>query len=103
MVGGQVVDMVISSGSSVTFYTLDEDSYKKAKAQGVDLANPQKTPAENNSVGADAPKAKLCYLVNSISGFGFSLSTTEGELHRCTKGSNIHVLKHCTVSKFIII
>ncbi|XP_029703237.1 Na(+)/H(+) exchange regulatory cofactor NHE-RF3 [Takifugu rubripes] len=75
---GEVVDMVTSSGTSVTFYVLDEDSYKQAKAQGVDLANPQKTPAENNKVGSAVPKAKLCYLVNSISGFGFSLSSTEG-------------------------
>lgn len=74
-----MVDIVTSSGTSVTFYILDEDSYKQAKAQGVDLANPQKTPAENKKVGATAPKAKLCYLVNSRSGFGFSLSSTEGE------------------------
>lgn len=95
--------MVTSSGTSVTFYILDEDSYKLAKAQGVDLANPQKTPDENNKAGATAPKAKLCYLVSSISGFGFSLSTSEGEWQRWTKGSNIHMLKHGTAYTFIII
>lgn len=68
--------MVTSSGSSVTFHLLEEESYKQAKAQGVDLDNPQRPPLKNTGV----PKAKLCYLVNSKSGFGFSLSSVSGEL-----------------------
>lgn len=75
----QLVDMVKSSGASVTFHILDEESYKQAKAQGVDLAKPQQ-PWVKNREEPSAPKAKLCYLVNSKSGFGFSLSSVIGEL-----------------------
>lgn len=75
----QLVDMVKSSGASVTFHILDKESYKQAKAQGVDLANPQRPPVKNRAEPS-GPKAKLCYLVNSKSGFGFSLSSVSGEL-----------------------
>lgn len=71
--------MVKSSGASVTFHILDEESYKQAKAQGVDLAKPQR-PGVPRTEQPHAPKAKLCYLVNSKSGFGFSLSSLDGEL-----------------------
>lgn len=74
----ELVDLVKSSGSSVTFHILDEKSYKQAKAQGVDLANPERPPVKNRAE-QNAPKAKLCYLVNSKSGFGFSLSSVVGE------------------------
>ncbi|CAG05858.1 unnamed protein product [Tetraodon nigroviridis] len=73
-----LVDLVKSSGASVTFHILDEESYKQAKAQGVDLATPQRPPVTNGAEPT-APKARLCYLVNSKSGFGFSLSSVNGE------------------------
>lgn len=98
--------MVKSSGSSVTFHILDEECYKQAKAQGDDLAKPQEGSAENKEFKT-APKAKLCYLVNSKSGFGFSLSTAAGELQRHPTasgvGSDIHMLRLCTVYTFLII
>lgn len=72
-----MVDLVKSSGASVTFHILDEESYKQAKAQGVDLATPQRPPVTNGAEPT-APKARLCYLVNSKSGFGFSLSSVNG-------------------------
>ncbi|KAG8000594.1 Na(+)/H(+) exchange regulatory cofactor NHE-RF3 [Nibea albiflora] len=74
----EVVDMVRNSGASVTFHILNEDSYKQAKAQGVNLQSPQNTPVVNG-VDKDDPKLKLCYLVKSSSGFGFSLRSVKGE------------------------
>ncbi|XP_045910627.1 Na(+)/H(+) exchange regulatory cofactor NHE-RF3 [Micropterus dolomieu] len=68
----EVVDMVRNGGASVTFHILDEASYKQAKAQGVNLSDPQSTPVANG-VAIQAPKPKLCYLVKSSTGFGFSL------------------------------
>lgn len=76
----QVVDMVTSSGTSVAFHILDEESYKQAKAKGVDLAGPPITGAEKTEAQS-SPKAKLCYLVRSTSGFGFSLSSFISESH----------------------
>lgn len=73
------MELVKSSGASVTFHILDEESYKQAKVQGVDLANPDRPPVENKAEPS-APKAKLCYLVSSKSGFGFSLASSSGEL-----------------------
>lgn len=75
---GQVVDMVRNSGTSVTFHILDEASYKQAKAQGVNLSDPQGPPVANG-VSKQAPKPKLCYLVKSSSGYGFSLRSVKGE------------------------
>lgn len=86
--------MVKSSGSSVIFHILDEECYKQAKAQGVDLANPQKASAKNKEFKS-APKAKLCYLVNSKSGFGFSLSSTVGELQRHQQHQALAVTSTC--------
>lgn len=70
-----------NSGASVTFHILDEASYKQAKAQGVNLLSNKSTPVVNG-VDKDDPKLKLCYLVNSSSGFGFSLRSVKGELTR---------------------
>ncbi|XP_040913611.1 Na(+)/H(+) exchange regulatory cofactor NHE-RF3 [Toxotes jaculatrix] len=74
----EVVDLVRNSGASVTFHILDEASYKQAKAQGVNFSNPQNTPAANG-VAKQAPKPKLCYLVKSSLGYGFSLRSVNGE------------------------
>ncbi|KAK2905971.1 Na(+)/H(+) exchange regulatory cofactor NHE-RF3 [Channa argus] len=74
----EVVDLVRNSGASVTFHILDEASYKKAKAKGVDLSDSQSTPVANGVV-KQPPKPKLCYLVKSSSGYGFSLRSTKGE------------------------
>lgn len=68
-----------NSGASVTFHILDEASYKQAKAQGVNLSNPQSTPIANG-VAKQAPKPKLCYLVKSSSGYGFSVHSVKGEV-----------------------
>lgn len=75
---GQVVDMVRNGGASVTFHILDEASYKQAKAQGVNLSNPQSTPVANGVAKQDL-KPKLCYLKSSSS-YGFSLRSVKGEL-----------------------
>ncbi|XP_042350900.1 Na(+)/H(+) exchange regulatory cofactor NHE-RF3 [Plectropomus leopardus] len=74
----EVVDMVRNSGPSVTFHILDEASYVQVKAQGVNLSDPQSTPVANCVVG-QALKPKLCYLVKSSSGYGFSLRSVNGE------------------------
>ncbi|XP_056246198.1 Na(+)/H(+) exchange regulatory cofactor NHE-RF3 [Seriola aureovittata] len=74
----QVVDTVRNGGASVTFHILDEASYKQAKAQGVNLSNPQTSPVANG-VTTQVPKPKLCYLVKSSSGYGFSLRSVKGE------------------------
>ncbi|XP_078119027.1 Na(+)/H(+) exchange regulatory cofactor NHE-RF3 [Sander vitreus] len=74
----EVVDKVRNSGASVTFHILDEASYMLAKAQGLDLSNPQSTPVANG-VAKQALKPKLCYLVKSSSGYGFSLRSVKGE------------------------
>ncbi|XP_057709094.1 Na(+)/H(+) exchange regulatory cofactor NHE-RF3 [Corythoichthys intestinalis] len=74
----EVVELVKSSGATVAFHTLDEASYKHAKSQGVNLEEPQPTPAFNG-VGHQAPKARLCYLVKSGADYGFSLRSVKGE------------------------
>lgn len=75
--------MVRKSGMTVTFHVIGEDAYKQAKADGVNLAEPQSQTGQNqptmNGVSAPAPKAKLCYLQKSSSGFGFSLKSTKGK------------------------
>lgn len=80
---GQVADMVRKSGMTVTFHVIGEDAYKQAKADGVNLAEPQAQTGQNqptmNGVSAPAPKAKLCFLQKSSSGFGFSLRSTKGK------------------------
>ncbi|KAG7502017.1 Na(+)/H(+) exchange regulatory cofactor NHE-RF3 [Solea senegalensis] len=73
----EVVDLVRNSGASVTFHILDGASYKEAKAQGVNDSIPSAKSA--NDEAKDAPKPKLCYLVKSTSGFGFSLRSVKGE------------------------
>uniref|UniRef100_A0A8C6TGD2 PDZ domain containing 1 n=1 Tax=Neogobius melanostomus TaxID=47308 RepID=A0A8C6TGD2_9GOBI len=73
----EVVEMVKSRGSSVTFHILDEASYNGAKAQGVNLADPNASPVSNGMFN-HAPKPKLCYLVKSKSGYGFSLRSVNG-------------------------
>lgn len=75
----QVVDLVRNSGASVTFHILDESSYKQAKALGVNLSDPQSTLVTNGPTKG-APKPKLCYLVKSSSGFGFSICSVTGEM-----------------------
>ncbi|XP_049584163.1 Na(+)/H(+) exchange regulatory cofactor NHE-RF3 [Syngnathus scovelli] len=74
----EVVELVRSSGATVTFHTLDEASYKQAKTQGVNLGEPHRTPAVNGT-SQHAPKPRLCYLVKSGSGYGFSLRSVKGE------------------------
>ncbi|XP_047226542.1 Na(+)/H(+) exchange regulatory cofactor NHE-RF3 [Girardinichthys multiradiatus] len=74
----EVVELVRNGGASVAFHILDESSYKQAKALGVNLSDPQSTPV-TNGVAKEAPKPKLCYLVKSSSGYGFSLRSVKGE------------------------
>ncbi|KAM7407249.1 hypothetical protein PAMA_003126 [Pampus argenteus] len=74
----EVVDLVRNSGVSVIFHILDEASYKQAKAQGVNLSEPHNTPVANG-VAKKVQKPKLCYLVKSSSGYGFSLLSIKGE------------------------
>ncbi|KAK2839913.1 hypothetical protein Q5P01_013653 [Channa striata] len=74
----EVVDLVRNGGASVTFHILDEASYKQANAQGVNLSDSQSTPVANG-VAKQPPKPKLCYLVKSKSGYGFSLRSTKSE------------------------
>ncbi|XP_021178501.2 Na(+)/H(+) exchange regulatory cofactor NHE-RF3 isoform X1 [Fundulus heteroclitus] len=74
----EVVELVRNGGASVTFHILDESSYKQAKSLGVNLSDPQSTPVANGAA-KETPKPKLCYLVKSSSGFGFSLRSVRGE------------------------
>ncbi|XP_031725438.1 Na(+)/H(+) exchange regulatory cofactor NHE-RF3 [Anarrhichthys ocellatus] len=74
----EVVDMIRNSGASVTFHILDGDSYEQAKATGVNLSDPQSTPVANGGA-KPALKPKLCYLVKSSSGYGFSIRSVKGE------------------------
>ncbi|XP_047457074.1 Na(+)/H(+) exchange regulatory cofactor NHE-RF3 [Mugil cephalus] len=77
----EVVELVRTSGASVTFHTLDEASYKRAKANGVQLCkiNTITTPAATNGVSKQALKPKLCYLIKSSTGYGFSVRSISGE------------------------
>ncbi|XP_068185997.1 Na(+)/H(+) exchange regulatory cofactor NHE-RF3 isoform X2 [Antennarius striatus] len=74
----EVVDLVRNSGVTVAFHILDEASYKQAKTEGVNLSNPQ-SPSLANGVAKHAPKPKLCYLIKSKSGYGFSLRSVKDE------------------------
>ncbi|XP_054643565.1 Na(+)/H(+) exchange regulatory cofactor NHE-RF3 [Dunckerocampus dactyliophorus] len=74
----EVVELVRTSGVTVTFHILDEASYKQAKTQGVNLGEPQHPPAVNG-VAQQALKPRLCYLVKSSSGYGFSLRSFKGD------------------------
>ncbi|PWA31298.1 hypothetical protein CCH79_00002666 [Gambusia affinis] len=71
-------ELVRNGGASVTFHILDESSYKQAKSLGVNLSDPQLTPVANGAT-KEPPKLKLCYLVKSTMGFGFSLRSVRGE------------------------
>ncbi|XP_036396653.1 Na(+)/H(+) exchange regulatory cofactor NHE-RF3 [Megalops cyprinoides] len=79
----KVVEMVKGSGASVTFHVLDKESYNQAKAGGADLSNLQARPAQTqpvvNGVAGPTPKPKLCFLVKTKKGYGFSLKSTRGE------------------------
>ncbi|XP_062288086.1 Na(+)/H(+) exchange regulatory cofactor NHE-RF3 [Scomber scombrus] len=74
----EVVDLVRNGGATVAFHTLDEASYKQAKAQGVNLSDPNNAPVVNG-VAKHALKPKLCYLAKSSSGYGFSLRSVNGQ------------------------
>ncbi|XP_061735159.1 Na(+)/H(+) exchange regulatory cofactor NHE-RF3 isoform X1 [Nerophis ophidion] len=74
----EVVELVRSSGATVIFHILDEASYKQAKNQGVNLGEPHLTPAVT-AVVQQPLKPRLCYLVKSSSGYGFSLRSIKGE------------------------
>ncbi|XP_051567211.1 Na(+)/H(+) exchange regulatory cofactor NHE-RF3-like isoform X2 [Myxocyprinus asiaticus] len=79
----QVADLVRKSRVTVTFHVLGEEPYKQAKANNVNLAEPQSPTGQSqptmNGVSAPAPKPKLCFLQKSSSGFGFSLRSTKGD------------------------
>lgn len=70
--------MVKNSGTSVTLHVLDHQSYKQAKASGVNLTEPQPRPTMNGTSKSD-PKPKLCFLEKAKSGYGFSLKSKQGE------------------------
>ncbi|XP_053733202.1 Na(+)/H(+) exchange regulatory cofactor NHE-RF3 [Synchiropus splendidus] len=71
----EVVEMVRNSGPSVTFHTLDEASYRRAKAEGVSLLDPHQAPGGGSQ---QDPKLKLCYLVKAGSSFDFSVRSVKG-------------------------
>ncbi|XP_053296408.1 Na(+)/H(+) exchange regulatory cofactor NHE-RF3 [Pleuronectes platessa] len=73
-----VVDLVRNSGASCTFHILNEASFKKGKAEGVNLSKPQSTSVANG-VANPAPNPKLCYLLKSGSEYGFSLRSDKSE------------------------
>ncbi|TSL16103.1 Na(+)/H(+) exchange regulatory cofactor NHE-RF3 [Bagarius yarrelli] len=79
----QVADLVKKSGLTVTFHVLEEEAYKHAKSNNINLAEPQSTSALTqptmNGVSASGPKLKLCFLQKSSSGFGFSIKSLKGE------------------------
>lgn len=77
--GGQVVELVRSSGATVNFHILDEASYKQAKERGVNLAEPHHPPAVNGGAQR-ALKPRLGYMVKSGSGYGFSLRSVKGDI-----------------------
>ncbi|XP_051937518.1 Na(+)/H(+) exchange regulatory cofactor NHE-RF3 [Hippocampus zosterae] len=74
----EVVELVRSSGATVNFHILDEASYKQAKERGVNLAEPPHSTAVNGGARR-ALKPRLCYMVKSGSGYGFSLRSVKGE------------------------
>lgn len=71
------MELVRRGGTSVTFHILDESAYKRAKSLGVNLSDPK---AAANRVTKETPKPKLCYLVKSSSGYGFSLRSVKGKM-----------------------
>ncbi|XP_052004553.1 Na(+)/H(+) exchange regulatory cofactor NHE-RF3-like [Xyrauchen texanus] len=79
----QVADLVRKSKMTVTFHVLGEEPYKQAKANGVNLAEPQSLTGLSqpimNGVSIPAPKPKLCFLQKSSNGFGFSLKSTRSD------------------------
>uniref|UniRef100_A0A3B3TKR1 PDZ domain containing 1 n=1 Tax=Poecilia latipinna TaxID=48699 RepID=A0A3B3TKR1_9TELE len=78
----EVVELVRDGGASVSFHILDESSYKKAKALGVKLSDPHLTPVAKGAT-KEPPKLKLCYLVKTSSGYGFSLRSVRGKIWNC--------------------
>ncbi|KAM8856405.1 Na(+)/H(+) exchange regulatory cofactor NHE-RF3 isoform 2-T2 [Spinachia spinachia] len=74
----EVVNMIRSSGASVTFHILDEASYVQAKESGVNLSDPQST-AVPTGVAKQPVKPKLCYLEKSGSSYGFSIRSAKDE------------------------
>lgn len=75
----EVVELVRNSGASVAFHILGEAAYKEAKEQGVSLSQPPHSAAVANGVVKQAPKPKLCYLLNSSSGYNFSLRSVKSD------------------------
>ncbi|XP_063812779.1 Na(+)/H(+) exchange regulatory cofactor NHE-RF3 [Pseudophryne corroboree] len=70
----EVVNLIVSSGNTVSLSILDEASYLNAKKNGSDLSgNKTAPPAE-----AAAAIPTLCYLVKDKGSFGFSLKTLKG-------------------------
>lgn len=86
-----MVDLVKEKGDSVAFHVMDATSYNQAKAEGFDLSDRHARPVANG-VGGQTGKPKLCYLVKSSTGFGFSVRSIRGE-HRTT-GHGKHNLIH---------
>nr|XP_006639317.1 PREDICTED: Na(+)/H(+) exchange regulatory cofactor NHE-RF3 isoform X1 [Lepisosteus oculatus] len=78
----RVVELIKESGLCVTFHVLDEVSYDNAKISNIslsetELSKPSKPPMMNG-VAASSLKPKLCFLVKTNDGFGFSLKSTKG-------------------------
>lgn len=70
--------MVRKSGMSVTFHVVSEAAYKEAKREGWDLAEiPRQTTM--NGVAGPSSKPKLCYLMKSSTGYGFSVKSVKGK------------------------
>lgn len=63
---------------SVTFHVVSEAAYKEAKREGWDLAEiPRQTTM--NGVAGPSSKPKLCYLMKSSTGYGFSVKSVKGK------------------------
>ncbi|CAN9497647.1 unnamed protein product [Ophioblennius macclurei] len=74
----EVVDLVRTSGATVTFHLLSESSYKQAKENRIDLSDPHSSPVVNGEP-KQSPKPKLCFMVKSSAGFGFSIRSSNRE------------------------
>lgn len=63
---------------SVTFHVISEAAYKEAKREGWDLGEIPRQPTMNG-VASPGLKPKLCYLMKSSSGYGFSVRSVKGK------------------------
>ncbi|XP_028936928.1 Na(+)/H(+) exchange regulatory cofactor NHE-RF3 [Ornithorhynchus anatinus] len=80
----RTVELIRSSGNTVTFLVLDGPSYEEAVRQGVALqelgpSQEPPCPVANGVAGAGGRRPRFCYLVKDGDSFGFSLKTVQGQ------------------------